>query len=351
MCIRDRYQRRVHGDHFLEQMEDEKTLLISQVAEMGFSTNAVERAWRGSANKTIDGLIEWLGQHEADPDLNDPLPANPEEPQPGAGKSISSMVNQAFATKLQELGNSKNVSEKALLLTGNKSVEDAIQWIYENKDEPDFEEELTLVEQEGGGEQKPKVVLTPEEAAKQAMELQRMLREKRLAREKEEEREREKERVRSGKEMAMAKKMLDEAELKREAERKMREKKEDEVAKAKILEQLQRDREERFGKGSAPVKKKEEEPLEKVKFAISQMKVVYPTHSYGTQLKTCFQTLKIYLENVLKNPGEDKFRKINMANKAFQERIQPMIGAVNILNSCGFVEDQGTLVMLSLIHI
>lgn len=41
---------------------------------------------------------------------------------------------------------SKNVSEKALLFTENKTVEDALKWIEEHKGEADFEEELRMME-------------------------------------------------------------------------------------------------------------------------------------------------------------------------------------------------------------
>ena len=44
----------------------------------------------------------------------------------------------------------------------------------------------------------------------------------------------------------------------------------------------------------------------------------------------------VYVENVVKNPSEPKFRRIKSANKAFQERITSVPGAVDVLVSCGF---------------
>jgi uncharacterized UBP type Zn finger protein len=55
------------------------------------------------------------------------------------------------------MGHSKNVSEKAIFLTGNKTVEAAVKWIEDHKYDPDFEEELKMVGQ-------PKSTLTEEEA-------------------------------------------------------------------------------------------------------------------------------------------------------------------------------------------
>ena len=44
-----------------------------------------------------------------------------------------------------EMGYSKNVSEKALFMTGGKSVEAAMGWITDNQGAPDFEEQLFMV--------------------------------------------------------------------------------------------------------------------------------------------------------------------------------------------------------------
>jgi uncharacterized UBP type Zn finger protein len=42
---------------------------------------------------------------------------------------ISDKVNEEFNAILQSQGFSKNVAEKAIFMTGNKSVEAALQWI------------------------------------------------------------------------------------------------------------------------------------------------------------------------------------------------------------------------------
>jgi len=160
------------------------------------------------------------------------------EPQ---GKSISSLVNQDMAKELQGMGYSKNVSEKALLFTSNASVEAALEWIETHREDPDFEEECLVVQEEN----KPK--LTPEEAAERAKELQKRLREQRLKKEKEDELEREKNRIAGGKALTEDKRIMEEQQRKRDVEEKMKERKEDDVARQKILEQLERDRRERFG--------------------------------------------------------------------------------------------------------
>lgn len=48
---------------------------------------------------------------------------------------------------------------------------------------------------------------------------------------------------------------------------------------------------------------------------------------------------------MLKNNGEEKTRRINKANKAFQDRIASCFGGVETLEVIGFVEEDGFMVM------
>lgn len=203
------------------------------------------------------------------------------------------------------MGYSKNVSEKSLFLTQNVSIEKAIDWINENKASPDFEEELRIVGQQDG----PK--LSKEEAAQKAKELQRLIREKRLAREKEEELERERNRIKGGKAMTEARKALEEAQHKRDVEAKMKQKREDEMAKQKILEQLERDkieRLERLGKKpppkqeggvatSVPGQPKPKTYLEQVDAFVKQIKIAYPSNLFPGLWSTTLKTIILYLGN------------------------------------------------------
>ena len=51
-------------------------------------------------------------------------------------------------------------------------------------------------------------------------------------------------------------------------------------------------------------------------------------HAYPDKAKTFFETCQIYANNIIKNNGEEKFRKINKENKAFQSRIVDVFGGV-----------------------
>lgn len=54
------------------------------------------------------------------------------------------------------------------------------------------------------------------------------------------------------------------------------------------------------------------------------------------KVKICVETLIKYLDNITKNPGEEKYRKIRMSNKAFKERVSQLNGTDEFLQACGF---------------
>lgn len=117
---------------------------------------------------------------------------NNEDEKKDEGLPISGMVNQETVKQLMEMGYSKNVAEKALFLN-QQILEKSIEWIYENQNEPDFEEELRIM----GQEEKQK--MTPEEIQQKAMELSKLAHEKFLKKEKERAEEQELNRIRMSK--------------------------------------------------------------------------------------------------------------------------------------------------------
>ena len=54
------------------------------------------------------------------------------------------------------------------------------------------------------------------------------------------------------------------------------------------------------------------------------------------RVKICIETLCKYLDNVMNNPTEEKFRKIRMSNKAFTERVASLEGTEEFLQAAGF---------------
>jgi len=213
-----------------------------------------------------------------------------------------------------EMGFSKIVAEKALFMTQGASIEKALEWIEMHSNEPDFEEELFIVGQEDGPKRDPnRPKLSKEEALQKAKELQETIRKKRKEEEKKQNEENEKQRIASTKMMQEAKRKLDEQLIKNNFDAQKREKKEFMDAKQQMLDQLRRDKEERFGKSGAteavagvPAPKKEP-PLEIVKKGIKTILTLYTEERQPGVAKTCFKTLAVYMKNVLKVPQEEKY--------------------------------------------
>ena len=89
------------------------------------------------------------------------------------------MVNSVLVGSLVSMGYSKNVSEKALLLSGNKSLDGALGWINKHSGDDDYEEQMFM-------QQEPKKKskfdgLSKDEIREIAKELQEQARVKRKA--------------------------------------------------------------------------------------------------------------------------------------------------------------------------
>ncbi|XP_048586779.1 UBX domain-containing protein 6-like isoform X2 [Nematostella vectensis] len=54
------------------------------------------------------------------------------------------------------------------------------------------------------------------------------------------------------------------------------------------------------------------------------------------RVKACVDILCRYIDNICKNPGDEKFRKIKQSNRIFQEKVLTIKGAVEFLVACGF---------------
>ncbi|KAH9649662.1 UBA domain-containing protein [Citrus sinensis] len=71
----------------------------------------------------------------------------------------------------------------------------------------------------------------------------------------------------------------------------------------------------------------------------------YPVPAEGldddAKVKRAFQTLLTYIGNVAKNPNEEKFRKIRLSNQTFQDRVGALKGGLEFLELCGFEKIEG----------
>jgi hypothetical protein len=144
----------------------------------------------------------------------------------------------------------------------------------------------------------------------------------------------------------IAKREMEDAEAKRFIELQKHQRKEAELEKRRMLEQLARDKEERFGKKYDPhtqQSKKEYTPLENVEHYCKAINTLYPKFR-GEEAANCFNTLKIVLNNIIKNPTEEKYRKVKQTNPNFQERVGKISIAMKIFAELGFVEEGDFLV-------
>jgi hypothetical protein len=55
---------------------------------------------------------------------------------------------------------------------------------------------------------------------------------------------------------------------------------------------------------------------------------------------TALKTLVAYVKNIVENPAEEKFRSINVENKAFKTRVAPVVGCAQVFKALGFVKDE-----------
>lgn len=117
--------------------------------------------------------------------------------------------------------------------------------------------------------------------------------------------------------MIEAKRIAEEQAAKRQIELDRIQKAKDEAYKQQLVEQMRREKNERLGikteatgQKSAP---KKEEPKytksEQVELQCEQVKV--GNNAYPDKAKVFFETANIYVNNIIKNNGEEKFRKIN----------------------------------------
>lgn len=149
--------------------------------------------------------------------------------------------------QLQEMGFSQEKAKKALMMTGWKGVEPAMEWLLAHPDDDgtldeEEQEEMAMAEEEA---KKPKKELTAEEKKEQMERLEALRVQKakeRVEREKQDEIEKEKRRVQEGKAITGLKAQLEEQQMKKIAEERRREKLETQKAKERVKAQIAADR-------------------------------------------------------------------------------------------------------------
>nr|XP_046263107.1 UBX domain-containing protein 1 isoform X2 [Scatophagus argus] len=195
-------------------MADQTTL--ESLLEMGFERNRAEKAVANTGNQGIEQAMDWLMEHEDDPDIDEPYV-------PPVGDVL-----------------------------GGK---DESQSTTEQPTQADTAEDQDGESSYSGGENSAKKPMTEEERLEQVKRLEELMRVKqaeRRQREQDEELEREKQRRKQGQELQQIRQKLMDDDMKKLAEQRRREKMEDKLARQRVKEKIARDREERaqkFGSG------------------------------------------------------------------------------------------------------
>jgi thiol-disulfide isomerase/thioredoxin len=319
-----------------ENLSKEDILTLTE--SMGFTLIRAQKALLNSSSG-IEGAIEWLTAHQDDEDIDDPIPKVPKSSSDGS----TGLVAQSY--KCNECG--KILSNMANLeLHANKTGHS------------DFEESTQAAKQ-----------LTEEEKLQKIAEIKSLLKAKRMEREaleKVEDIDREKKRREMGKNMAKTKEELERQTRMREAMLKKKEKEDFRKERARIKAELERDRLERkahHGKLSSKLGIEgynpdaiqydvsaesgahvDHHPDKKIKASVSKIdEYIAKVSSYkaGGDGGMCLKILIAYIKNIVDNPNEQKFRKINMENKAYKTKVKPFVGAKALLLAVGFHPNEG----------
>jgi len=275
---------------------------------MGFEKEIVEKGMTESNDKSIEGIISWIENYNS------------------KIENISNLVKPEIIEQLMSMGFDKFISEKATLMSGNLNVESSLQWIESNKDSKDFREQISVEE---------KTTISPEEAKLKAKMLQEEIRQKIKKEEEENLKEAERKRIAMGKEMTEQRRIMEEQKKKNDLDAFLREKQKTEQEKQEIIKLIEEEKKRKLkDKYISP------ELINKSKIQIydETFEKMYKAHRMGELhvLLTCMKTIEKIASNILTNPNEDKFKKINSLNQNIKSKLLDVIGGSNILELIGF---------------
>ncbi|XP_077465789.1 UBX domain-containing protein 1 isoform X3 [Stigmatopora argus] len=184
---------------------------LESLLEMGFDRNRAERAVASTGNQGIEQAMDWLMEHENDPDIDEPYKppalAETDDDQAGTQDSTQGDAAEVASGEVSQYGDAEN---------------------------------KFMTEEE------------KQQQVKRLEELMRLKQAERRERERAEELEKEKQRRKQGQELQQIRSKIQDDDMKKLTEMRKREKMEDKMARQRVKEKIARDREERakkFGGG------------------------------------------------------------------------------------------------------
>lgn len=117
------------GEEELPELEEEPAAapqvdenVVEQLSGMGFPVNGCRRAVYSTGNNGIEAAMNWIFEHQSDPDFNEPLHAQ-------SGGRKSEAVSEESLAMLMSMGFNLYQATKALNMTDN-NLERAADWIF-----------------------------------------------------------------------------------------------------------------------------------------------------------------------------------------------------------------------------
>ncbi|XP_047081549.1 caldesmon isoform X1 [Lolium rigidum] len=257
--------------------------MLADLESMGFSTGRATRALHFSGNSTIEGVINWLSEHQEDPDI-DEMPMVP-------------AISNAKANKPSLTPEEKKIKAQELRERARKKKEEE-----EKRMEREREKERIRIGKE----------LLEAKRMEEVNERKRIIELRRL----------EKEEERRAREKILQKLEEDKAERRRKLGLPAEVPSASKPSAAPPVEEK---------KSALPVRPATK--AEQMRDCLRNIK--QQNKEEDAKVKRAFQTLLTYIGNVVKSPEEDKFRKIRLSNATFQERVGNL-GGIQFLELCGF---------------
>uniref|UniRef100_A0ACD6AHW0 Uncharacterized protein n=1 Tax=Avena sativa TaxID=4498 RepID=A0ACD6AHW0_AVESA len=295
--------------------------MLGELELMGFPAIRSIRALHYSGNSNLESAINWLLEHENDPDI-DQLPLVPREINIECGDTSNEVRNsdQGMRTHAQERKQ-------------------------EDQTAAGSQKETSLVERELKADEQG------EEDRKRILALYKSKRDdEEIARGRARNQVQERERIQAAKDLMEAKRALEENQRKRMMESRKADREEEKRARERIRQRIDADKaERRRGLGLpqettvaptpivTPEKVKPTEPVVTSEQLRDCLRTLKRNHKDDSgRVKRAFQILLKIVGNIAKNPEEEKFRRIRLSNPVFKDKVGNLQGGVEFLELCGF---------------
>ncbi|KAK3021638.1 hypothetical protein RJ639_046362 [Escallonia herrerae] len=286
------------------------TEMLRELQDMGFPLAPATRALHYSGNSSLEAAINWIIEHENDPDIDQmPLVSVQIE----IGTSTSSSITEQVMLKAQELRDRarrrKEEEENKVEREREKDRTRAGKQLLEAK----------RVEEENERKRSATDIKSPLYTSSEAFGYSSFLALRKV--EKEEER-RARDKIRQKLEMDK---------LERRSRLKLHP---EDLSSSRPATSVKPEKEDSIPVNSPMVPVNFGRKPELMRDCLRSLKRKHKEDD--AKVRKAFHTLLIYVKNVARNPDEEKFRKIRLSNPAFQDRVGAFEEGTEFLELCGF---------------